>query len=280
MFSKQYLNISDFAKISGVSRQTLIYYDRIGLFSPALIADNKYRMYSHKQVDTIGIITILSDLGVPLKKIKEILANISTDTTEKTLNYQLDEIEKKIEKLSALKNMTKIRLNQINIGKKFLNATVPQFHTIEITEDIPIHVGDKVNRDQEKIVDETIIKFFDDTEKSGVPMIFSLGYIKNSTDILQNDYNIVSYFWFRLNNEQYANAAISAGKYLVGYAKGDYGRTNYIYNDLLSFARENGLQITGNVYEEYLIDELSEKNPNDFVLQIFVKIAEPPRNAK
>lgn len=274
MFTKKYLTISDFAKISGVSRQALIYYDRIGLFSPAVIADNRYRMYLHNQVDNIGIIMILSDLGVPLKKIKEILADISVDTMEKTLHYQLAEIEKKIEKLSMLKHMTQIRLDQIAAGKNFLNGTSQQFHLTEIRENIPICVSDGVNCDQEKIEDETIIRFFNSIEKSGLPMIFSLGYIKNSTDILRGDENIVSCFWFRLNEERYANAVIPVGRYLVGYAKGDYGDTNYIYQELLAFARDNGLKITGDFYEEYLIDELSEKNPDDFVMQVFVKIEE------
>lgn len=271
MFSKKYLNISDFAKITGVSRQTLIYYDRIGLFSPAYVAENKYRMYSHKQADNLGIITILSDLGVPLKKIKEILAEISVGTIKKTLAYQIDEIAKKIEKLSVLKNMTQIRLEQISSGESFPGADSPRFHLIEIEENIPVRISDKINRSQENIDDETIVDFFENIEKEGLPMIFSLGYIKDSANILKYDYNTVSYFWFRLKDEKYANAFIPAGKYIVGYAKGDYGNTNYIYDELSDFACRNNLKINGNVYEEYLIDELCEKNPNEYIMQVFVK---------
>lgn len=273
MFSKKYLNISDFAKISGVSRQTLIYYDRIGLFSPAIVANNKYRMYSHKQADAICIITILSDLGVPLKKIKEILADISADSITKILRYQLAEFEKEIERLSALKNMTQIRLEQIDEGKNFLEGDSPRFHIMEIVENIPIRVGDEVNCDQGNIDDDTIVRFFDDAKRSGLPLIFSLAYMKNAADILRKEYSTVSYFWFRVNDEKYANAFIPAGNYLVGYVTGDYGATNYIYPDLVRYAKENGLAIEGNVFEEYLIDELSERDPNDFVMRVFVKIA-------
>ncbi len=272
MFPKKYLNISDFAKISGVSRQTLIYYDRIGLFSPAYVANNKYRMYSHNQVDNIGIITILSDSGVPLKKIKEILADISVDTMEKTLTYQLNAIQKKIDKLSILKDMIEIRLNQMQEGKIFLNAVSPKFYITEISEDIPIRVGNDINRTQEKIDDAVIIDFFDDMEKSGLPLIFTFGFVKKTEDILQNNATMISHMWFRLKNKKYANAFIPKGKYLIGHATGDYGNTNYIYTDLVKYAKENGLTITGNVYEEYLIDELSEKNPDNFVLQIIVKV--------
>ncbi len=271
MFSKKFLTISDFAKISGVSRQTLIYYDRIGLFSPAFVANNKYRMYSHNQVDNIGIITILSDLGVPLKKIKEILADISIETIYTTLKYQINAIDEKIEKLTVLKEMTQIRLEQIEEGKRYLNGDT-EFFIRELSEDIPIRIGDEINRPQEDIGDETISAFFDCIEQSGLPLIFSFGYIKNAEDVLQNTDGIISRMWFRLKDKKSANSFIPKGKYLIGYGKGDYGKTNYIYKELLHYAERNGLAITGNVYEEYLIDELSEKNPDNFVLQIRVRI--------
>ncbi len=271
MFSKKYLTISEFAKISGVSRQTLIYYDRIGLFSPAHIANNQYRMYLHKQVDTIGIVTILSDLGVPLKKIKEVLTDISVDTMEQTLGYQLNVLQEKIEKLTALKEMTQIRLEQIEEGKAFFNDGVP-FTIKEITEDVPVRTGEKIDCKQGCIDDDTVVRFFDDIERHNLPLIFTFGYMKNAEDILQNIPDFVSRMWFRLKDKKYANGFITKGRYLFGYARGDYGKANYIYDDLVRYAKEHDLTIVGKVYEEYLIDELYEKNPNDFLLRIFVKI--------
>lgn len=271
MFSKKFLNISDFAKIAGVGRQTLIYYDRIGLFSPAFVAENKYRMYSHNQVDTIGIITILSDLGVPLKKIKGILEDISLKTMEKTLNYQLSAIDEKIEKLTVLKDMTKIRLEQMETGKKYLDGAA-KFFVTEIKDSVPIYIGEKIDKRQEEIDDETVVSFFDGVEKKGLPLIFTFGYVKKSEDVLQRRENIVSRMWFRLKNKKYANAFIPSGRYLFGYGKGDYGTTNDIYRELSEYAKENGYSPIGDVYEEYLIDELSEKNPDCFVFQILVRV--------
>ncbi len=271
MSTKNLLNISDFAKIAGVSRQTLIYYDRIGLFSPVAVADNKYRMYSHNQVDNISIITILQDLGVPLKKIKEILADISVETTKKTLNYQLSAITQKIEKLNVLKDMVKIRLEQIETGEKFYNAPT-DFFVKECTEDIPIRISAPVDFKQDDLSDEAVVDFFDDTEKAGLPLIFAFGFIKRAEDISNGIYDSVSHLWFRLKNENYANAYIPKGKYLIGHANGNYGNTNHIYGELRKYAEEHNLTIFGNAYEEYLIDELSEKNPDNFVLEIGIQV--------
>lgn len=43
-----YLTISEFSKISEISRKTLIFYDNIGLFSPEYTASNGYRYYYPK----------------------------------------------------------------------------------------------------------------------------------------------------------------------------------------------------------------------------------------
>ncbi len=38
--------ISEMASLFNVSRQTLIYYDKIGLFKPAVVNEKGYRFYS------------------------------------------------------------------------------------------------------------------------------------------------------------------------------------------------------------------------------------------
>ena len=49
---KDMFSIEELASYQNISKQTLIYYDKIGLFKPAYIdPDNKYRYYTVKQVD-------------------------------------------------------------------------------------------------------------------------------------------------------------------------------------------------------------------------------------
>ena len=42
--------ISEMASLFNVSRQTLIYYDKIGLFKPAVVNEKGYRFYSPTQI--------------------------------------------------------------------------------------------------------------------------------------------------------------------------------------------------------------------------------------
>ena len=41
---------------------------------------------------------------------------------------------------------------------------------------------------------------------------------------------------------------------------------------MLSYIEKNDRRITGNAYEEYLIDELSEVEPSKFVMKILIRI--------
>ena len=61
--SEKLFKITEFAKIAGMNRKTLQYYDEIGLFSPAYVAENGYRYYSLFQLDWLALIAVLRDLG-------------------------------------------------------------------------------------------------------------------------------------------------------------------------------------------------------------------------
>ena len=62
-----------------VSRQTLIYYDKVGLFKPAVVNERDGRFYSPIQIPLIRLIRMLRDLGLELDEFrKEDLCCIQT----------------------------------------------------------------------------------------------------------------------------------------------------------------------------------------------------------
>lgn len=71
---KNYFTTGEFSKILGVSKDTLFYYDKIGIFSPQLKLDNKYRYYSIFQIEPFYVIYVLKELGMPLNEIKDYMS--------------------------------------------------------------------------------------------------------------------------------------------------------------------------------------------------------------
>ena len=64
--------IGEISKHQNISRQTLIFYDKIGLFRPAYVdPENGYRYYSAAQLDYLDTICIMKKFGFSLDEIKD-----------------------------------------------------------------------------------------------------------------------------------------------------------------------------------------------------------------
>lgn len=67
----------EFAKLCGVSKQTLLYYDRVGIFKPERILENGYRVYTYPQLETFHVIATLREMGTPIQEIKSYLMGVA-----------------------------------------------------------------------------------------------------------------------------------------------------------------------------------------------------------
>ena len=73
----------------------------------------------------------------------------------------------------------------------------------------------------------------------------------------------------QLENENYDT--IPSGNYLVVYHKGTYETSYQSYHLFLDYAKKNHLILDDIAYDESLIDELTEANPQNYITQISVK---------
>lgn len=58
-----------FAKLNGINKRTLHYYDEIGLFSPEIKGENGYRYYTCFQTVQLELILILRKIGLSIEEI-------------------------------------------------------------------------------------------------------------------------------------------------------------------------------------------------------------------
>lgn len=65
--------ITNAARRYGLSRSTLLYYDRIGLLRPARSGAG-YRLYEETDLDKLENIMVFREIGIPLAEIPELLA--------------------------------------------------------------------------------------------------------------------------------------------------------------------------------------------------------------
>lgn len=102
--------ISEMASLFNVSRQTLIYYDKIGLFKPAVVNDRGYRFYSPTQIPYMRLICMLRDLGLELEEIDRLTSTFDIGEMTEHLRARVEALDGKIADLEAERDNVRERL--------------------------------------------------------------------------------------------------------------------------------------------------------------------------
>lgn len=267
MGKKEYMSISQFSKIANVSRKTLIYYDTIGLFKPDHIKENGYRVYSHKQILTITVITTLSQMGVKLEEIKSYLINYNPEEAKKFFQLKIETIEENIQKLSAIKAMMQSRIEDIeNLDQQedgiFITHQKQQY----------FYLVDGIDCYTKEIPSQIWVDFFNSLKEQGLSAGYHTTYVIHENSLKLGQFQQVSQIGIRIKDSQKANYILDEGKYLISYSHTYYGDTKKIYEEMINYAKKHKLQLVGSAYEEYVVDELFAKSSLDYRLKICIKI--------
>jgi MerR family transcriptional regulator, thiopeptide resistance regulator len=94
------MTISQLARKHGLSRSTLLYYDRIGLLKPDGRLGNDYRHYSLEAEKRLRQIRLYRQTGLPLAEIRRILERPKKDLAA-ALERQLYEVLAQMEALRS-----------------------------------------------------------------------------------------------------------------------------------------------------------------------------------
>lgn len=120
--------IDDVAKLVGLTKRTIRYYEEIGLLFPPERTDGGYRVYSNKHIERLKeIISTREVLGISLQEVQEFVTvreevshhilelRQTKDAAEKhqqllkfeqVLTKQLQMINRKMEKITEIRNQT------------------------------------------------------------------------------------------------------------------------------------------------------------------------------
>ncbi|WP_341480351.1 MerR family transcriptional regulator [Clostridium botulinum] len=256
----------EFAKRFGVKKDTLFYYDKIGLFKPAGISDNGYRYYTIPQFDIFWVIQSLRDLNFPLKSLDNYLKAPSPQDLIELSKDQLSKVDQEIEKLIQIRSI----LNRIVLqSEEALNAPLYKVILMDLEEEHILYSdkntlkSDTTNEEWSSYYEE----FFKKTELKGPAFI---GSVIDKNDLISGKFGRIDRLFVRMDKP---DATIKpAGLYAVTYYKGSYESIVDFYEAFMRKIKEQGLIICGDAYEEYLLNVLATQNSKDFVTKISVAV--------
>ncbi len=268
MKESNYLTISEFSKISEVSRKSLIFYDNIGLFSPKVVGENGYRYYSHEQIYIISVIIILKEMGTPLSQIKEYMKNGNPADAIRILRQQGESIAHMIEKMQGVQDMLHVKLQMLMCGSQ---SSVSDIQILEQPKQ-PIFTGDPVHMAKSGYRDENWLAFYMKCKENKVTFGYPEGFMVNREDLLAGNTGVGECVICHVGKPEFANAFMPAGRYLTACGTGSFYDTEPTYQRMLQYIRSNHLEILGNAYEKRLIDEIGSNEKGEQMMQVQIQI--------
>lgn len=283
--------IGKVSKICNISKETLRYYDKIGLFCPNYRDDDTgYRYYTKDSLKTLLIIRRLRNLGFSIEALKNTLDVKSLTNLESLIEEKSKEYDEQIQILSARKVACDIAIERFTRAKRAIKLVEDgdldknNFPIkIEYIEKNPVVFSRKIIKNYVH-TDITLSRRIDIYEKcteNGLEMMGSILVIFHSkpleqfcgkdTDI-EFAMQVTSLEAGRLNKRlsRYWGDFLAASSYYIGDYKDIYQK----HEQMLGWIEKEGYQLRGPIVEEFLISPLDVDDADKHVTKIIIPIKE------
>ena len=263
MYRKSQMPIREFSILTGISKDSLRFYDKIGLLSPELRGENNYRYYTERQIELAFLISDLRALGIGLEEIKQYADERSPERMLAFFSEQNTRIEAEIEHLHSIQELMRLRSDMATQALRYPEDIV----VLEEREQEPIFLCPLEDNGGTDI--DRINFAYNYAAAHGVNIGFPSGTIIPQQNLETGDWSPAQYY-FKVSKKR--NAWKSAGTYAVFYGWGVNNSTNECYKPLITFIQENGFHIASDAYEEYILDELSTHEWEQYKIRVEVRV--------
>jgi len=267
--NKDHLSITEFANIVGTTAETLRHYDREGVFHAAKVGtgheNSNYRYYTALQITVFKMINVLTDLGVSLETVKGLATERTPEDVMKLLSKHKGIVAGKLLFMQEAFSVISVYLDLLIEG---VCAIETEFSVSEMPER-RIILGD--TNDYSDSIDfvSEFLRFCKTPREPAMNLSFPIGGFFDSIDEFLDEPSKPTRFF---SIDPKGEDKKPGGLYLIGYTRGYYGETGDLPERMSEFADANGLVFNGPIFNIYLCDELSIKDPNNYLLQVSASV--------
>ncbi len=266
MKQKKYLFSSgEFAKLTGVNKRTLHYYNDIGLFCPEVVGENGYHYYTCFQFAKLELILTLRKIGMSIEEIREYVTETSGKAFDQMMKERKKRIDASIKQLLYTQAFLEQKMQRLKIGAEARHGAI-----------------DICPLPERKIICSSPISGIYDEKDFSVAAEFSLR-LKKLFHLYDNFGSRISIEAVRQSQFQHYDSffaycppdapvydqVLPAGNYLRAFCIGEWNALPEIYRAILSYAEAHSLTLIGHAYEEGL-NEMAIKTQKDYVTMITI----------
>ena len=265
------LTIGQFASMHGINKKTLMWYDEINLFKPALIdPENGYRLYNYHQSPILETILLLRELDVSINEIQDFMKNRSAASLKNLLDVKIDELEHNIMHLQAVK---KTLCNHSQYIETLMTMDLSQINIIEKEERCLI----TVDIDQDTSFEKEVEMITAETTKYKLGRLHeaSYGSMLPVSSILNGRFGDYSKLFIEIPflTQKEGLHIQPSGKYIRAFHKGTFDKMPLKYQEILDYARKQGVSLSGYSYEKGINESVIDRI-EDYIIQIEIPICE------
>lgn len=265
---KNSFNAQAFADYFGISKDTLLYYDRIGLFGPDHIADNGYRVYTPSQIEPFWALLVLRNSGVPIKDLREYFDHPSPEHLKTIVNERIDAVDAEVRRLQQTRlHLKELHMVICEINKADHIGDQVVFETVLLE---PIVLGAK-NKTPGPTNPETWNQLYDDlASKTNLDQAARIGSIISKVDLAKGEFSHVDRV-FAISPERHRKKG-ETQLVAVRYWKGPYESISTCYPEIVAYLETEGFMIAGDAREEYLSTSITTTNESEYLTRITIPI--------
>lgn len=266
---EDYFSIGELSSYQNISKQTLIFYDKIGLFRPAYVdPGNGYRYYSASQLDELDTILILKKCGLSLQAIKELLEHYTTESSLRVLTQQVQVLDRQMEELRMVRSRLAQRCVQLErAGLHREGGDQPRVERLPAQLLLIRPVEPPFTLREISIATK---QCFAQAFQEQLPIYFQSGVTVPLERIRAGRYTEASAAFLPIEGTDRAENLLQLPKGLGAsiYHRGDYLSIGRSYRRLLEFCQAEKLEIRSDSYEFCINDYITTGDESEYLTKI------------
>jgi len=250
----------EMAQLNHISKQTLLYYDKIGLICPREVDPGTgYRYYDLNQCEDLDLILFLKGLGMKLKEIKTYRNQASSRARVQLLESQSRTICQKLDQIHRIQR----RIDSTVTAFKANLEITPFEKGIKWFENRPL-LSEPVPAPHDLYAMELCFKkmFRSARENYHGDIYDFMVYVEED----KNGEGIFKKVALPVNDG--ANDLLPSGYFAYIFHKGPYETLTASRKDLENFIEASGHSITGSSVERVLLSSLAVSHEKDYLVEI------------
>ena len=262
----------ELARLNGISKQTLIFYDRAGVFSPnEKDPYNGYRYYGADQLEMLDHILILKDMGLSLKEIRAFLSLPDPSDALDVLRRQREALAARQRRLSAALTRLNVKIGEL---ERLETPGEVRFETLPEGWVAARPVAPPGGTLETDIALKSLLRLAHDRQ---LPYLYQMGTRVSREAMAEERFTEVCEVFFPLHRAVRTRLCRPrpAGLYARCLHAGPYSQTGDTYRLMLSAIGRRGLHPLDASYETCVLDSMTARSASEYLTRIDIPVGGP-----